>query len=52
MFIPSYIVSIYNDDNQPIYFEFANEFSAIEYAKKMISWGFQVRLYQQIPIVK
>lgn len=51
MFKPAYIVSIYNDEWKPVYFEFADEQAAIECGRKYKSFGFFVRIFQQIPFV-
>lgn len=52
MFKPSFIVSIYNEKDEPIYYEFSDSSAAISTALKYKNLGFRVRLFQQIPIVK
>lgn len=50
MWKPAFIVSVYNAIHEPIYYEFSDEFAAIECARKYRAFGFEVRLFQQIPI--
>lgn len=49
MFKPAYIVSIYNDKWEPVYFEFADESDTIECGLRYKKLGFFVRIFQQIP---
>lgn len=50
MWKPAFIVSVYNAIHEPIYYEFSDEYAAIECARKYRAFGFEVRLFQQIPI--
>lgn len=52
MFKPAYILSVYNDNHEPVYYEFSDQTAAISTALKYKAFGFHVRLFQQIPIVK